>query len=66
MSRPSQRHDDDLAYGDYHGQGEEETEDRGFIGDIFHRIKSSTPSGQDSNQVCVVYYVRVLLGPCIY
>jgi phospholipase D1/2 len=63
MSRPSQRNDDDLAYGDYHGQGDHEIEDRGFIGDIFHRIKSSTDSGQGSNQVC---HVRVLFGPCIY
>lgn len=31
--------DDDLAYGEYHGHGEEgQTGDRGFLGDTFHRI----------------------------
>ncbi|KAF2102573.1 phospholipase D/nuclease [Rhizodiscina lignyota] len=31
--------DDPLAYGDYHGQGEEAEGERGFIGDVYHRIR---------------------------
>lgn len=31
------RRDDDLAYGDYHGQGGEEG-DRGFVGDMGRRF----------------------------
>ncbi|KAF2628526.1 phospholipase D/nuclease [Macroventuria anomochaeta] len=32
------RRDDDLAYGDYHGQGEEQEGDRGMIGDMGRRF----------------------------
>jgi hypothetical protein len=32
------RRDDDLAYGDYHGQGEAQEGDRGFVGDVGRRL----------------------------
>ncbi|KAF3046968.1 hypothetical protein E8E12_009634 [Didymella heteroderae] len=32
------RRDDDLAYGDYHGQGEGQEGDRGFVGDMGRRF----------------------------
>jgi hypothetical protein len=32
------RRDDDLAYGDYHGQGEGQEGDRGFVGDMGRRL----------------------------
>lgn len=32
------RRDDDLAYGDYHGQGEGQESDRGIIGDMGRRF----------------------------
>ena len=40
--------DDDLAYGEYHGQGEGETGERGFLGDAYKRFAKKRP--QDSQQ----------------
>jgi hypothetical protein len=39
--------DDDLAYGQYHGQGGEES-DRGFLGDAFNRFAGRRPQQQVS------------------
>ncbi|KAF1927556.1 phospholipase D active site motif protein [Didymella exigua CBS 183.55] len=48
------RRDDDLAYGDYHGQGEGQEGDRGFVGDMGRRFfggkkESSQPQQGSSN-----------------
>jgi hypothetical protein len=40
------RRDDDLAYGDYHGQGEGQEGDRGLIGDVGRRFFGG------KNEVC--------------
>ncbi|KAF2670312.1 phospholipase D/nuclease [Microthyrium microscopicum] len=38
--------DDDLAYGDYHGPDHGDVEERGFLGDVFHRIDGLRPQQQ--------------------
>jgi phospholipase D1/2 len=35
----SHRREDDLAYGDYHGGEHEESSERGFLGDVYHRLR---------------------------
>jgi len=47
--------DDDLAYGDYHGQGGEET-DRGFLGDTFRRFTGRKPQDQGQQPVRNTYF----------
>jgi phospholipase D1/2 len=43
--------DDDLAYGEYHGQGgSDETGERGFLGDTFRRFAGGRRPG-DPQQV---------------
>ena len=37
------RNDDDLAYGEYHGGGEQEEGERGIIGDVTKRIFGRNP-----------------------
>lgn len=41
-------HDDDLAYGDYHGGPDHDTQDtdRGFFGDVYHRLRPQPAQGQ--------------------
>jgi hypothetical protein len=44
--------DDDLAYGDYHGQGGEgEETDRGFLGDTYRRFTGRKPQDQGQQPV---------------
>jgi hypothetical protein len=43
--------DDDLAYGEYHGQGGDgETGERGFIGDTFRRFAGGRRPGPGDPQ----------------
>ncbi|KAF1815108.1 phospholipase D/nuclease [Eremomyces bilateralis CBS 781.70] len=41
--------EDDLAYGEYHGQGGEESS-RHFIGDVFHRLRGTKPDSEYSHE----------------
>lgn len=48
--------DDDLAYGDYHGQGREEETDRGFLGDTFKKFTGRVrPQDQGQQSVRTTY-----------
>jgi hypothetical protein len=48
--------DDDLAYGEYHGQGppEEEESDRGFLGDTYRRFTGRTNQPQQGQSVSIL------------
>ena len=57
--------DDDLAYGEYHGGPDEEPQDRGFFGDVYHRLRPRPAPGQE--QVCASFtfsamMIRVFMG----
>lgn len=36
-------YEDDLAYGEYHGEGGGGESERGFVGDVFRRIRGKNP-----------------------
>ena len=48
----SRRKEDDLAYGDYHGGSEkDESSERGFLGDVYHRLRGSEQSAVSQGPV---------------
>jgi hypothetical protein len=58
------RRDDDLAYGDYHGQEEGQEGDRGFVGDVGRRLfggrKEVRPVSTKRSAVPSLYTLRTL------
>jgi hypothetical protein len=52
MASRRKNDDDSLAYGEYHGGSEEEdrTGDRGFLGDVYHRLRGPAPAQQGPSQ----------------
>lgn len=51
------RRDDDLAYGDYHGQGEGQDGDRGFVGDMGRRLFFG-----GKKEVCALFGHNAVIG----
>lgn len=47
--------DDDLAYGDYHGQGGEAETDRGFLGDTFKKFTGRARPQDQGQSVRTTY-----------
>lgn len=58
------RRDDDLAYGDYHGQQEGEEGDRGLMGDMGRRLfggrKEVRPLSEKRSALLSLYTLRTL------
>jgi hypothetical protein len=53
MTSQRKNDDDALAYGEYHGHPEDEnrTGDRGFLGDVYHRLRGPAPQQGSSQPV---------------
>jgi hypothetical protein len=64
MTSQRKKDDDALAYGDYHGDPEEEhrASDRGFLGDVYHRLRGPAPEQSNSQPVSCVPEARFQLS----
>jgi hypothetical protein len=63
MTSQRKKDDDALAYGEYHGDPEEENRagDRGFLGDVYHRLRGPVPQQGNSQPVSRIPEARFSL-----